>query len=174
MRHFFQYGQENCNMPHEMVSGHPERSTRERKKRRKSHERNHALNDDPDRELVDKLTNGPVIIINDAGLKLKMVCPSIAVIQRWSSALSVSVSFEKSCVLDGSYEAWQELFSHMVDETLLTHSIAHLEFDQLAELFILTRRYNISILGSIYALKIESLITEGTIIKVRLYSHNVL
>ena len=81
--------------------------------------------------------------------------------------MSASVE-HSSCVLDGKYDAWQELFSHMVDESILTHSMARIEFDLLAELLALSRRYSISALERIYATKIESSMSEATVIKVRL------
>ena len=125
------------------------------------------MSEDPDHEFTEKLTDGPVVTINDAGLKLKMICPSITVIQNWSLTLSALVSVDESSVLEGSYDAWQELFSHMLDETLLMHSMATMEFDLLAELLVLSRRYNIIALEDIYTAKVESLISEATITKVR-------
>jgi hypothetical protein len=65
--------------------------------------------------------------------------------------------------LQGSYESWQELFSHMVDDYLLQRSLASLDATTLMDLFNLCHTFEIHELQKIYLKRLEYALSRESV-----------
>lgn len=83
--------------------------------------------------------------------------------------LVIHLTQENLPELQGSYDAWQELFSNMVDEMLMSQSIAHMDVDLLLEILELSHHYRVHSLEELYLRKLEGMLSEENVLKVRYF-----
>lgn len=94
-RHFLFFGFGNMNEDNHGYKSHDKRIPgTSRKRRHNSDEWKQSLGATVDKELMLQLLDGPTVMINDCGLRVKMICPSNAVIQKCSPYLSSILSSE--------------------------------------------------------------------------------
>lgn len=135
----------------------------------------------------EKLTGGPTVMVSDKGHLVKMACPAMAVVRHHSlylaayldevqakNAISENTDTEMEMLMlgkershatiFGSYGLWQEIFSHMVDESLLNTSLSRMPCDEIIDAYYIAKRYQMLYLLNIYADAIGKRINGDTVV----------
>lgn len=134
--------------------------------------------------LKDRIAGGPTVAVAetaDTSLLVKMQCPAPSAVRVHSAVLATMLQkildaqtiSHKSAAKDtlplsslprlqGSYLAWQELFSHLVDDFLLESSVRNLSVAMLCDTFVLADTFGMTRLRDRYASALASLLTPDS------------
>jgi hypothetical protein len=139
----------------------------------------------------ERLTGGPTVMVNDKGHLVKMACPAMTVVHHHSPYLAAYLDevqaknamvasgvhsterememlmldkVQSHATIYGSYALWQEIFSHMVDETLLNTSLSRMPCDEIIDAYYIAKRYQMLRLLDVYADAIGKRINGDTIV----------